>query len=87
MSKEACPNENSDCKYYPGCFSDIDHYYYPARLYRRPVEREFRQLPENKERKCRSEHDERHATEQPPIKPTLDFMREAIKRSKGEGCA
>lgn len=82
MSKEACPNENADCRYYPACFSDIDHYYFPARLYRRPIEKEFRQLPENKERKCRADHDERHATESPPPKPDLNFMLSAINRYK-----
>lgn len=82
MSRENCPKENPECKYYPSCFSDIDHYYFPANDYRKPIEKVFRALPENIELKCRADHDERHAKELPPIKPDLNFMLEAIRRYK-----
>ena len=81
MSRESCPTPDSNCPL-KKCFGDVHHLYYPANQYRRPIEQEFRNLPENKEFLCRREHNERYATEQPPIKPSLDFMRNAINRAK-----
>ena len=78
--KGECPNPRPDCKYAElgGCFSDTHHLFYPRRDYRRPTERDFRELPENKEQLCRAEHDERHATELPPEKPSRVEMLGAI---------
>lgn len=75
-----CPNPQPDCRYAElgGCFSDTHHLFYPRRDYRRPTERDFRELPENKEQLCRAEHDERHATELPPTKPSSAEMLGAI---------
>jgi hypothetical protein len=67
MSRELCPNENSECRYYnsrSGCFSDLHHLYGQARA--RQIGRiayEFGELPQNKEQTCRAEHDEIHATD------------------------
>lgn len=70
-----------DCPYLEtGCFEDIDHKYGPRRSYKTTVEKEFRQLPENKTLTCRREHDERHDREDFPEKPDRDFMINAIKR-------
>jgi hypothetical protein len=78
--KGECPSPRPDCKYADGggCFSDTHHLFYPRRDYRTRVEREFRELPVNKEQICRSEHDERHAVEPVPQKPTKQEMLGAI---------
>lgn len=66
-----------ECRYYP-CFTDTHHLYYPRRRYKTQVEREFRNLPENKVEMCRAAHTELHATEQIPKKPGRDEMLQAI---------
>lgn len=76
-----CPSANSDCKYWDskhGCRENVHHLYYPKRYYQTPVEKEFRELPENKERLCMAEHDLIHRTERPPQKPDRDEMLVAI---------
>ena len=74
--KGECPNPRPDCKYAElgGCFSDTHHLFYPRRSYRSRVEQDFRELPENKVQICREEHDERHATEPIPKKPSREVM-------------
>lgn len=69
---------NPECKYAGRCFEDIDHIYWPAKDYTTPVEKEFRELPENKQLICRVLHEQRHATEQPPLKPDRETMLLAI---------
>ena len=81
--RENCPIAHEGCKYHPNCFADTDHYYYPKSDYKTPLEKEFRELPENKQQICREMHDLRHITETPPPKPDLNFMREAIRRYRG----
>jgi hypothetical protein len=84
MAREACPDPQPDCKYATlkgGCFSDLHHTYWPKRLYCGKIATEFRGLPENKQQICRREHDERHATEPIPEKPTIDEMKLAIQLS------
>ncbi len=78
MSYEACPNANETCKYAPGCYADEHHLYWPKKNYKSPVEREFRSLPEHRAMVCRAEHDEIHATEGIPKKPSRDQMLQAI---------
>lgn len=78
---ERCPGASEDCKYWEskhGCRQNIHHLYYPKNQYTTPVEREFRELPENKERMCMAEHDELHRTERPPQKPDREEMLLAI---------
>lgn len=65
-----------------GCFEDVHHRQYPRRDYRKPVERDYRNLDDNKELTCRDRHNEIHATESPPEKPTLREMRLAIMMSR-----
>lgn len=72
--KGECPNISPDCPYADKCFSDVDHLYYPRVDYRGIIEAEFRVLPENKEQKCRWEHEQRHSSEQPPEKPPREYM-------------
>lgn len=73
MENIACtPNEG--CRYYPDCYEDTHHLYWPRRRYTSSVERQFRQLPENQAELCRNVHSELHATEQPPKKPSRAAM-------------
>jgi hypothetical protein len=95
---EGCPSPRSDCPYYDrrprgplkgkqfhGCFSDTDHHYWPENQYTTRLEKEFRNLPENKEQICRDLHDERHEFEHPPKKPSVEDMIRAIAQSALEG--
>lgn len=77
--REQCPITNVECKYYPDCFTDVHHTYWPDRHYRTGLEKSFRELSANKERLCRAEHDERHQ-ELPPEKPDPRFMLNALRR-------
>lgn len=84
MIGEGCPFESPSCKYFDGvgCFTDRHHVFYPRTDYRSPVEKSFRNLPENVVDLPRCEHDELHATEEPPLKPSLEVMREAVNASR-----
>ena len=82
---ERVPCEPSpDCKFFGRCYEDVDHIYWPKKGYQTPVEKEFRDLDTNKQLICRALHDERHATEVPPLKPDRDFMFLAIQRATRE---
>lgn len=84
MSREACPTpetERAECPYVNrpnGCFSDTDHTYWPASKYRDTLGSTFRELPINKVQRCRWEHDNRHATEEPPERPSRAEMLSVI---------
>lgn len=86
MERRPCQNRNSEgCPVYQAtghCFEDVHHLYYPRRSYQSGVSRDFRELDENKIIMCRAEHNEKHATERPPLKPGLDFMKNAINRAR-----
>ena len=88
MSFTACPNANEACRFYEteqGCVANTDHYYWPKKRYTSAIERQFRNLPENKEQRCLAEHLERHATEQPPAKPSREQMIQAIASHMVQG--
>lgn len=91
---EGCPAPSEDCPYFwrkprgplkkqqsHGCSSDEHHLMWPKRNYQSPLERQFRELPENKEQTCRWEHDEIHQFDHPPKKPTAEAMISAIARA------
>lgn len=78
---ERCPGADESCKYWDskhGCRTNVHHKMWPKRDYTTPIEREFRELPENKERMCMQEHDLLHQTERPPQKPDRETMLLAI---------
>lgn len=95
MTIEQCPNPRPDCPYYTrrppeqlryqehGCFSDIDHLI-PRCLGRTALAKAFINLPENKERKCRWEHDDKTHQDliNPPSLPSVREMQEAISWHK-----
>jgi len=78
--------ENTDCETegmcrYPEPFEDNHHVYYPKREYSGSLERKYRNLGCHVVEICRCKHDEIHATEQPPDKPSTEVMVDAIERS------
>jgi len=90
MSFEACPNANEDCRFFEselGCVANTHHYYWPKRRYTTDIEKQFRQLPENKEQMCMAEHLDLHATERPPKKPPREIMLQAIAQTAIEEVA
>jgi len=68
--QEKCPLKNH--------FMNVHHRYWPAYMYRTQLEREFRDLEVNKDRICSYEHAMIHHEEQPPIKPSVQTMMEAV---------
>lgn len=66
------------------CFEDVHHEAYPRREYRTRLEKAFRESPAVKVLICRALHNEIHATEQPPEKPSAGEMREIIRRGNRE---
>lgn len=83
-----CPKQNRECPLFDtkaGCFADKHHIFWPAHYYRTPLEKDFRELPQNKELTCRDEHNEIHATEYPPKKPSTQEMIQAISQVAIEG--
>lgn len=82
---KACPFESPDCKYFNninGCHTSVHHEFYPRVDYKSPVEKRFRELPENKFEVCRQMHDEIHAHDEPPMKPSIEVMRHAVNESR-----
>lgn len=61
-----------------GCFEDVHHKAWPARLYRGGLAKRYRELEENKEITCRARHNEIHATEEPPERPSRQEMVKAV---------
>ena len=60
------------------CYEDRHHVYWPASQYGTRVERQFRQLDENKVLICRWIHNTIHGVALPPQKPTRNKMLEAM---------
>lgn len=83
---EKCPNPIEGCPYVgrKTCTITRHHLYHPANQYETPVEKEFRNLPENIEMLERCVHDEAHHQVEPPNKPDLTFMLDALRRCHGE---
>lgn len=80
MSRKECYNDNPECPYYGECYSDLHHTMWPSPDYTTPIENKFRELPQHKVQTCRWEHDQIHEGE-PPTKPPVEFMEEAILMS------
>lgn len=60
------------------CQQDTHHLYFPRRIYRTREERTFRELSVNQITIPRCEHNEIHATQLPPAKPSRSEMELAI---------
>lgn len=87
MERRPCQNRNDEsCPVFQikgYCFEDVHHLYYPKAYYQNNrFAKEFRELPDHKVEICRAEHNEIHATERPPLRPSLDFMKNAIAKAR-----
>jgi hypothetical protein len=94
MAYGECNSCNEECKYFEqppkpvladtqehGGYSDTHHLYWPKKFYTTLLEKAFVELEENKVQTCRAEHDEIHATEKPPRKPSRSEMIQAVAES------
>jgi len=63
-----------------GCFEDVHHKFWPKREYTTSLEKEFRELDINKVLGCRALHNELHAVEPPPNKPSRETMRNMVNQ-------
>lgn len=79
-SREICPNQNQDCKYFPDCFADTHHDWYPRTEYRTHLEKQFRSSFVRL--LCRAEHDIIHANGI-PVKPSPEIMTEMLAGRHG----
>lgn len=82
MEKIPCPEDKTDCKYKDlpiGCHQSRHHLMWPRSDYRKEIDREYRNLPENKVYICRMLHDLIHL-ELPPEKPAREDMLQALGR-------
>lgn len=68
-----------------GCFEDVHHQMHPAADYTTPLERTFRELPENKDRRCRNIHNIEHETMPVPEKPDESLMALAVVEALHKG--
>jgi hypothetical protein len=66
-----------------GVFITSHHRFHPAKLYRTPLEKEFRNHPDNMDFMAWCEHSELHATTKPPEKPPLSHMRAFLFKERG----
>lgn len=75
---------NRECKLRDkiGCGENIDHYWWPRSFYTGSLARAFREMGSEKRRVCMDIHNERHATQKPPEKPSVEDMRLAIRGIK-----
>lgn len=81
MERVPC-NPEIPCKYRElaiGCHMSRHHAFWPRNIYRKEIDREFRNLDENKVYICRQQHDDIHL-EEPPEKPCRDDMLRALGR-------
>lgn len=88
MALGQCPRANApDCPYRSqvGCESNKHHQYWPRRDYKTSLEKEFRELPENKEQICKWLHQLIHENSEPPEKPNVQDMIRAIAQSAIQG--
>lgn len=85
MENRPCQNPNNEnCPVFQVkgyCFEDVHHLYYPKSSYSNGFAQKFRELDENKVEICRDEHNEIHATERSPYRPSMNFIKEAIRKS------
>lgn len=72
MERIPCDNQ-AECPL-PICFEDIHHVYYPASQYVGYIATHFRSSEDNKQQMCRQRHQDLHAAQPPPEKPTKEYM-------------
>lgn len=80
---EQCDEPQPGCKYFgtAECLMTTHHDYFPSKDYKTKIEKNFRQLPENKIRISRCLHDDVHLELLPPPKPPRDEMIQALAQT------
>lgn len=70
-----------------GCFEDVHHRYYEEATYRSlgALAMLFRELPENKDRRCRNIHQIEHEISEPPAVPDETIMALAVLEAINRG--
>lgn len=70
-----------------GCFEDVHHRQFPAATYKAlgALAVTFRELPENKDRRCRNLHNIEHEVIDPPAVPDEAFMALAVMEAINKG--
>jgi len=70
-----------------GCFEDVHHHFYEAATYKAlgALAMTFRELPENKDRRCRNLHNIDHELSDPPAVPDEAFMALAVMEAINKG--
>lgn len=70
-----------------GCFEDVHHHNFPAATYKAmgALAITFRELPENKDRRCRNLHNIEHEVIEPPEVPDEMFMALAVLEAINKG--
>lgn len=77
MRSMPCKSE-AECPLVGGPRMDTHHEVYPACDYTSEIERMYRNLGSNIVRICRCQHMELHRTEEPPVKPPMLDMLQAV---------
>lgn len=70
-----------------GCREDIHHLFFPANQYARGLDKEFREMEDNKVLMCRELHEDIHHTQPIPEHPSRTEMLQALGRIPLEGAA
>lgn len=81
---ERCPQPKEDCRFAntPECYLTRHHKFFPKSQYLGKVAITFRNLQENIEILPNCEHREFHATNEPPIMPSIETMKQVIADAK-----
>ncbi len=76
MERVPC-EPNPECKFYKNdsCYRNRHHIWYPRNQYQTPLEKRFRNHPDNIQIMCRMAHELIHLTQEPPEKPLPEVMR------------
>lgn len=61
-----------------GCKSNKHHKYFPSKSYKTKLEKDFRELQDNKVQMCMWMHNVLHASTPPPEKPPREEMLKAV---------
>lgn len=72
--EEYCPYRKSE----DSCQMTIHHLWWPKRLFKKRLRRQFRELPQHKIRVCRGLHDVFHLINLVPRIPTVGRMKEVV---------
>lgn len=80
-----CPQES--CKYFPNCFRDKHHKFFPAFEYATKLEKRYRNVRDNIVKMCRQSHEYLHIEfgTAPPDKPEREDMLDVVEQEFLDG--